>query len=514
MTDQKPVAKTDMAAGITDNKSGAPGRPPKVSRKLKKEEAVYQRDVLKKDVSIPVATEESAGGKKHELTNLLQREEARLQKIGQHLDKPELLEQNLREQTTQKSESALASTANIKTDTNMRMTDDVRGPSPDQNAEPRGQQAPSGGGGGPKLVRAGSAGGKQPQGGAPRRGPSKEKVATGKATGTSYATQGNYPKTDMGAVITDNRSKMKDMSRTALEDLKRQEESYARDRLLMAALAQGPPVAGTRGSSIPQRSDRASVQRGRSMQQQTAGTPGVGGTAGHRPSLRHGLKVITASPDLDEETTTTSEEQAPGMTCWLMPQCVQRVIDSGMEKIYGPRPRRPYRPPMLEMEVDEDDDYDPYTLKIEAVQRVHKPEEGRVMYPSKKRHKKRLPKKRDSNLVLEDELVISSGASVTLDDDAGRADERNMRVKETEDALYVKDVVYQGGLGGCMMQPMGQPRMQPMMLPMMPLTQQMGQPMICQMRLPMMGQPMMPQMGQSTMQPLVVRSMSAQDIVE
>ncbi|KAL3244332.1 hypothetical protein MRX96_018952 [Rhipicephalus microplus] len=199
------------------------------------------------------------------------------------------------------------------------------------------------------------------------------------------------------------------------------------------------------------------------------------------------------------------------MICWLMPQCVQRVIDSGMEKIYGPRPRRPYRPPMLEMEVDEDDDYDPYNLRIEAVQRVHKPEEGRVMYPSKKRHKNRLPKKRDSNLVLEDELVISSGASVSLDDDAGHADERNMRVKETEDALYVKDVVYQGGLGGCMMQPM----MPPMMVS--PLMQQMGQPMMRQMRQPMMRQmvqPMMPQMVQSTMQPLVVRSMSSQDIAE
>ncbi|KAL1428472.1 hypothetical protein MTO96_002847 [Rhipicephalus appendiculatus] len=146
MADQKPVAKTDMAAVITDNK---------------------------------VRSCES--------------------------------------QSTQRGESEFASTANIKTDDNMRMTDDVRGPSPVQNAGPKGQQAPGGGGGG-----------QQPPGGAPMRLLSKENVAAGKATGTSYATDGNYPKTDTAAGISDNPSKL---SRTAQEELKRQAEIYARDRL-------------------------------------------------------------------------------------------------------------------------------------------------------------------------------------------------------------------------------------------------------------------------------------------
>ncbi|KAL1428470.1 hypothetical protein MTO96_002845 [Rhipicephalus appendiculatus] len=480
MADQKPVAKTDMAALITDNKSGVPDRPTAVSQKLKNEQAVYQRDVLgQKDVPLPVEPEENAGGKKHELTNVLQRQEARLQKIGQHLDKPDLLEQKLREQTTQKSETGFASSANIKTDTKMRMTDDVRGPSPDQGAGPRVLPAPSGprvlpapsggGGGGPKLVppgygeldlvlveiTPGNAGGQQPPGGAPMKLPSREKVTAGKATRTSYATDGSYPKTDMAAIITDNRSKMKDMSRTALEDLRRQEESYARDRMRMAALAQGPPVASTRDNSMPGRSGRASMQQG-------AGTTGGGGTAGSRRETWHGMTVLTATPDPEDETSSTSEEQP--MTCWLMPQ-----------------------PPMLEMEVDEDNDYDPYSLRISAVQVGPKPEEGRVMYPSKRRHKTRRPKKQDSDLVFQDELVISSGGSVTLDDagGAGYADEGKMRVEETEDVLYVEDIVYQGGQGGSMMQPVGQPGMQPTMQPMMG-SQPMMQP---------MGQPMMPQMG-------------------
>ncbi|KAH8040973.1 hypothetical protein HPB51_013373 [Rhipicephalus microplus] len=241
MANQKAVAKTDMAAVITDNKSGAPDRPPAVSQKLKKEEAVYQRDVLgKKDVPLPVTTDESVGGKKHEMTNLLQREEARLQKIGRHLDKPELLEQNLREQTTQRGESEFASSANIKTDDNMRMTDDVRGPSPNENAGPQRQQAPGGGG----------------AGGAPMRLPSKEKVAPGKATGTSYAADGNYPKTDTAAGITDNRSKL---SKTAQDEVRRQEEIYARDRL-KAPVLQGLPVAGLPRQSAPT-SNQAHIQR-------------------------------------------------------------------------------------------------------------------------------------------------------------------------------------------------------------------------------------------------------------
>ncbi|KAH7956959.1 hypothetical protein HPB52_013924 [Rhipicephalus sanguineus] len=270
--------------------------------------------------------------------------------------------------------------------------------------------------------------------------PSKENVAAGKATGTSYATDGNYPKTDTAAAITDNRSKLKDLSNTAREELKRQEERYARDRQLLA----GPPVANTQDTGAPGRSGRASMQQGgrMSMQQRGAGAPVGGGTAGSRRGSRRGLKVITATPDPEEETTTTSEEQPPGMICSLMPQCVQRVIDSGMEKIYGPRPRRPYRPPMLDMEVEEDNDYDPYFLRIEAVPPVYKQEKGRVMYPSQKRHKTRRPKEQDCDLVFQDELVISSGGSATHDDEG---DEGNMRDQETEDVLYVEDIVYQGG---------------------------------------------------------------------
>ncbi|KAH7956960.1 hypothetical protein HPB52_013925 [Rhipicephalus sanguineus] len=155
-----------------------------------------------------------------------------------------------------------------------------------------------------------------------------------------------------------------------------------------------------------------------------------------------GEKVMLATIyTKEEELSTTSEEQPPRMSGWL-PESFQRVIDSGMEKIYGPRPRRPYRPPMLEMEVEEDD-YDPYFERHEAVQVLCKPEEGRVMYPNEKRRRTRrsvYPAEEDFEVMFQDELVMGGGRRPMMYDDEGDpgyADEGDMYDEETEDVLYI-----------------------------------------------------------------------------
>ncbi|XP_077508878.1 uncharacterized protein LOC144120411 [Amblyomma americanum] len=457
--------KTDMAAKITDNKSGVPDRPTKVSQELRDEEAAYQRDVLGKDVPVGKKGEES--GTKHEMTNLLNREEARLARIGQNLDKPEMLEQKLREQTTAKQESSFASTGNMKTDMNMRMTDDVRGP-----AEPEV---------GPPRPPAGGQAGGPPAGGAPPlRAASKEKLG-GKATGTSYATDGNYPKTDMAAVITDHRSHLNELSKSLQNRVREEEASYARDQVNVASMAR---EGGRRGQSLP---GGPGGQRAPSA----GGAPrGSQGGTGAPPPVKLAATIYTK-----EEETSASDEQ-PRRACWLMPESVQRVLDCGMEKIYGPRPRRPYRPPMLEMEVEEDD-YDPYFNKAEATEAVYKPEDGRVMYPSEKRRKARrpvYPDEEDFDVMFQDELVVDGeGPRMMYEGDARYADEGDMFEEETEDVIYMDDeqMMYQGNRM-LYRQPVGQHMMQPMMQPMV------GQPMIQ----PMMGQAMMQPMAPPMMQPM------------
>lgn len=280
-----------------------------------------------------------------------------------------------------------------------------------------------------------------------------------------------------------------------------------------------------------QQGGRASMQQGGRASMQQEARASMQKEARGSLASPGGQKVMAATIyTKDEELSTTSEEQPPRMTCWLMPESVQRVIDSGMEKIYGPRPRRPYRPPMLDMEVEEDD-YDPYFKGTEATQAVYKPEEGRVMYPSEKRRKPRrpvYPAEEDFDVMFQDELVIGGGSRMMYDDegDAGYADEGDMYEEETEDAFYMDDMMYQGGQGNPMMyrQPMGQPMMQPMIQPMMgqpmmqpmmgpPVMQQMGQPMMQPMgqsMMPQMGPTMMPQMGQPMMQPPMMQAMPAQ----
>ncbi|KAL1428473.1 hypothetical protein MTO96_002848 [Rhipicephalus appendiculatus] len=101
------------------------------------------------------------------------------------------------------------------------------------------------------------------------------------------------------------------------------------------------------------------------------------------------------------------------------------------------------------MEVEEDD-YDPYFERHEAVQVVCQPEEGRVMYPNDKRRRTRrpvYPAEEDFDVMFQDELVMGGGRSMMYDDegDAGYADEGDMYDEETEDVLYMENMMYPGG---------------------------------------------------------------------
>lgn len=445
-------AKTDMAAGITDNKSGVPGRPSKVSANLRAEEAAYQRDILGKDVPVAPKVDQDA---KHDMTNLLQREEARLARIGQHLDKPDELEQKLGEQTTARlnPDSEFASSGgNVKTDMNMRMSGQEKAPPP---------------------ASAGKA--------SPKAAPAKAAQAAKPTAGTT-GTTGQSAKTDMGAVITDRRSHMDELSKTLQSRLKREEDSYAREHPAEKRSAAGagkPSVAG--GADQP----RASL----------------GGERVLSPSAAPAKKGLRATIYTHEEETSSSEEQ-PRNACWFMPERVQRMFDTGMERICGPRPKRPYRPPMLEMEVEEDD-YDPYA-NFAATANEHRPAKGRATR-SRMGRRPVYPEDDDFEVMFQNEVFIGGdgGPQGMYDDGAGAGYDEGSTYDEQADDAYMDGMMYRGNqgimYGPAMMQPMMQPMMgQPLMQPMM-------QPMMAQ---PMMGQPMMGQMGQALMgQPMMAQPM-------
>lgn len=179
--DAKPE-KTDMSAVITDNKSGVPDRPAKVSNELRAEENAYQQDILGKNVGGGVAKAPEDTEKNAELSKLLHKEEERLKRIEKDLKSPDKLVKDLMGENTLRTignESEFASTTNIKTDLDMKMTD--------QSLQSPGRANA------PKIPQAAGA--------APR--------PTGKAQAAakpSYTNLDDNIKTNVEAQITDHRS--------------------------------------------------------------------------------------------------------------------------------------------------------------------------------------------------------------------------------------------------------------------------------------------------------------------
>ncbi|XP_029848684.2 uncharacterized protein LOC115330795 [Ixodes scapularis] len=418
--------KTDMSARITDHKSGVPDRPTDISRGLRREESAYMHDMMGKPTAVksPESTAKNA-----ELSKLLRREEERLRKIEHNLQRPDLIEQNLREATTRtmNAESEFASSGNIKTDTRMKMTDDPRYAEPLPSAKqksvpvsPLKQASPS------KAAAA-----RQPLTGGGLYTAMNDNVKTDMVAGiTDHRShldelsktmqdrvreeESNYARDVKGApekkdqevpkqealagvsnvstktyaYITDNRSRMRELSGTTRERLREEEDSYLRDMHphpgmkaeLVKPSGTATPKAGAVGETTPQPQAGAMTGGGREIGGTAGGVgtragAGAGGSKGGG-SAGSARVAPTTTRQKDDDHADSEEYEHEQNVCWLVPERIQRM--------FSPlKPQRPHRAAgaslPLEMEVD-DESFDPYLNQGEAMQTGYQPEEEHVMY--------------------------------------------------------------------------------------------------------------------------------------
>ncbi|XP_064460752.1 uncharacterized protein LOC135370820 [Ornithodoros turicata] len=453
--------KTDFAAGITDNKEGVTNRPKEVAKVLEKEEIAYQKDIMgQKD--LPDVHEEPT--KNTEMSRMIRKEERRLKNLGQNLDDPEALHRKLQEATTRSmAHSEYASSANIKTDNNMRWSDEPKG-------ERKGMMTASnvytklagekteaaagiggGAGGRTTMNQLGETVVKRIQ--------DEERVyARDLAIGKMVNAPGEVPRARAGAgptaantkaygYITDNRSRMFERGHSTMQRMAAEEESYARDMRMHlqrdgqqenveAPGRDGAPSSvrrasfraeeGEQGVDIQQRdgveegpsvheqgqrrrssaaqaearresaaqaearreslAQAARQYRGESAAQAEARRESLaqaagqyrGESAAQYPAGQQSPRRVgpTVQPQEEISSTESSEDQG---SCWNMPDAVQKV----MMKFRGQTPKKKERPPILEMEVDEDN-YDPYYHRFEPEESsIQVDIDRRVIYPSK-----------------------------------------------------------------------------------------------------------------------------------
>ncbi|CAN7985452.1 unnamed protein product [Ixodes hexagonus] len=292
------------------------------------------------------------------------------------------------------------------------------------------------------------------------------------------------------AYITDNRSKMRELSGTTRERLREEENSYLRDmhphpgakpeagKSPQVAAAEGPsprPQVGDLGGGPEVGAARGSGGRSPGGGAAGGGWGGAGGGAGGggweggaggggweggaggggweggagagagggKEGGGYRLKRIAPTTiHLDDDDYTDSEEREHERNvCWFVPERVQKMFGQT-------RRQRPYRPPMLEMEV-EDESFDPYLYKGQATQAVYLPEEGRVVYsrssPAYSRQKMREAEREPEVYLYQNDM----DQRIVYQD----VEDSGMVFETSEDMLYEDEqqgIVYQNQQGAPM----------------------------------------------------------------